>query len=62
VDWNLFFDGGPTSAQRAYRLDGSLVPPLRLLPLPAIAFDGPTTLATRNLLRGQQIGLPATRR
>jgi Animal haem peroxidase len=64
IDWNLFFPltgkkapkAGP-QVQNAYKIDNSLVPALRLIPGPA-AGSGPTILSTRNLLRGQQLGLP----
>ena len=44
--------------QSSYRIDNSLVFPLSLLPVGA-AGSGPTSLAVRNLLRGQQVGLPS---
>ena len=63
IDWKFFFQltgqqrvvGQP---QSSYMIDGSLAFPLSLLPLPAIG-TGPSTLSTRNLLRGQQLGLPS---
>ena len=62
VDWRFFFNmeqprrvGFP---QASYRIDNSLVFPLSLLPTGA-AGTGPTSLAVRNLLRGQQVGLPS---
>ncbi len=64
IDWDLFFDQeglfGITknSGQQAYKPDMSLVPELRLLPLPETGL-GPAELANRNLLRGQQLGLPS---
>ena len=58
VDWGYFFDLGGTQPQHAYRLDASLIPALRLLPGQA-AGTASTILATRNLLRGQQLGLPS---
>ena len=61
VNWRLFFEMTPprTAAipQTSYRIDNSVVFPLSLLPLGA-AGTGPTSLAHRNLLRGQQVGLP----
>ncbi|MCX6044422.1 MAG: heme peroxidase family protein [Chloroflexi bacterium] len=61
IDWKFFF---PMSAPRqvgipqaSYKIDGSLVYPLSLLPLPATG-SGPANLAQRNLLRGMQLGLP----
>ena len=58
VDWGYFFDLGGTQPQHAYRLDASLIPALRLLPGQA-AGTASTILATRNLLRGEQLGLPS---
>ena len=62
VDWRFFFNmeqprrvGFP---QASYKIDNSLVFPLSLLPTGA-AGSGPTSLAVRNLLRGQQVGLPS---
>ena len=62
IDWRFFFNmeqprrvGFP---QASYRIDNSLVFPLSLLPTGA-AGTGPTSLAVRNLLRGQQVGLPS---
>lgn len=49
IDWSYFF---PTNGRRVNR-------PLSQLPLPSIDGQGPTTLSTRNLLRGQQFGLPS---
>ena len=58
VDWAYFFPmGGTVVPQEAYRLDASIVPALRKLPGPA-AGTASTNLATRNLLRGEQLGLP----
>ena len=62
VDWTRLFDsGGEHTAQRAKKLDGRLVRPLIELPL---ALTGPTdaalrSLATRDLERGQGLGLPS---
>ena|GEM_PF-295608 len=60
VDWSFFFpiDGVQQIGhpQLAYKMDNSLVASLGLLPLPA-AGDGVTNLASRNLLRGEQLGL-----
>jgi hypothetical protein len=62
VDWRFFFpmEGPrrPGVPQSSYRIDNSLVFPLSLLPIGA-AGSGPTSLAVRNLLRGQQVGLPS---
>ena len=62
VNWRFFFNmeqprrvGFP---QASYKIDNSLVFPLSLLPTGA-AGSGPTSLAVRNLLRGQQVGLPS---
>ncbi len=64
IDWSLFFDMGdkppkfgPTRIQPAYKLDSSLVDPLRGLP-PSTA-SGQSSLAKRNLLRGLRLGLPS---
>jgi hypothetical protein len=66
VDWRLFFDFGlnppqpklgPTRIQPAYKIDSSLVNPLKTLP-PSIASKVPS-LAERNLLRGLRMGLPS---
>ncbi len=64
IDWRLFFDFGnkpnPFSSSRiqpAYKIDSSLVNPLKNLP-PSIASDIPN-LAHRNLLRGNSMGLPS---
>jgi Animal haem peroxidase len=43
--------------QFAYRIDTSVVTPLRLLP-PSVASDPPPSLPQRNLLRGFELGLP----
>lgn len=62
VDWKFFF---PLEAPRrvgvpqaSYRIDNSLVFPLSILPLAATG-TGPASLATRNLLRSEQVGLPS---
>jgi len=73
IDWRRFIDIGPPREiggeddpatpemkkrlQFAYRLDTSLVNPLGNLP-PSVAPDAPPSLATRNLLRGFELGLP----
>lgn len=60
IEWGFFVPGagapGVTS-QLSYKTDGSITHSLSLLPLPA-AGTGPTNLASRNLLRGEQLGLP----
>ena len=61
IDWKYFLDlpeRTSTTPQDAYQFDNSLVPALRRLPGPAAAGQS-TVLATRNLLRGVQIGLPS---
>lgn len=63
VDWSLFFDApGARSAQRAKKIDGRLV--RSLLELPAAIAGSPEnhdyqSLATRDLQRGQGVGLPS---
>jgi hypothetical protein len=63
VDWTLFFDGDPErQAQRAKRLDGRL--PRSLIALP-YQISGEqqgsdySSLAVRDLQRGQAVGLPS---
>jgi hypothetical protein len=63
IEWPLFFhihggapDTGPTRVQPAYKIDTSLVDPLRNLPF---ITDGIPSLAQRNLLRGLTFGLPS---
>ena len=58
IDWNLFVPTRTRSAQSSYKIDGSLTHSLSLLPLPTTGI-GPANLALRNLLRGQQLGLPS---
>lgn len=58
VDWGFLFNLGGTSPAHAYRIDNSLVSSLRLIPGQA-AGTASTILSTRNLLRGQQLGLPS---
>ena len=63
VDWSLFFDApGTRSAQRAKKIDGRLVRSLIELPA-AIAGVSENrdyqSLATRDLQRGQGVGLPS---
>ena len=63
IDWSLFFDmgnnpqPGPERVQPAYKIDSSLVDPLRGLP-PSTA-SGQSSLAKRNLLRSLRLGLPS---
>ena len=63
IDWKFFFDIGQTRKigvpQVAYKMDGSLVHPLSLLPPGSINGLGPIVLSDRNLLRGLQFGLPS---
>ena len=68
IDWSFFLDGMPTMPQAAgfaipqpsYRIDATLVDPLRELPEfagnPEVAARN---LAARNLLRGRLAGLPS---
>lgn len=61
IDWKYFVpnsSNGLGQAQASYKIDGSLTHSLSLLPLPTTGI-GPANLATRNLLRGQQLGLPS---
>lgn len=59
IDWKYFFNlKSSTTPQDAYQFDNSLVPALKLLPGPAAGTQS-TVLATRNILRGQQVGLPS---
>ena len=61
IDWKFLVpnsSGGLGQAQPSYKIDGSLTHSLSLLPLPTTG-SGPANLATRNLLRGQQLGLPS---
>ena len=64
IDWSLFFkmrDNSPSSGirrvQKSYKIDSSLVDPLRMLPL-SVSGKGPRSLALRNLQRGARMGLP----
>jgi heme peroxidase len=64
VDWGKFFHmdtrppTGPTRLLPAYKIDTSLVNPLKTLPA-SVAGDPPPSLAERNLLRGLRMGLPS---
>ncbi len=64
IDWNLFADLEPrdpknaTRTQLAYRIDTSIVDPLRHLP-PSVAPTSPHSLALRNLERGWRLRLPS---
>lgn len=63
VDWTLFFDAtGERTAQRAKKIDGRLV--RALIELPTAITGAPEgtdyqSLATRDLQRGQGVGLPS---
>lgn len=58
IDWKYFLKlKSSTTPQDAYQFDNSLVPALKLIPGPAAGTQS-TVLATRNILRGQQVGLP----
>ena len=63
VDWTLFFDApGTQSAQRAKKIDGRLVRPLIELPTAIVGSHESSeyrSLATRDLQRGQGVGLPS---
>jgi hypothetical protein len=61
IEWGYFFDHHPgdgeqSTAQRGRPIDCALPP--ALLRLPFIS-EGPKSLAVRNLLRGQALGLPS---
>jgi len=69
IDWGRFididvrtYDGTPADntkrLQFAYRIDTSLVNPLKNLP-PTVVSDPPPSLAERNLVRGWRLGLPS---
>lgn len=64
IDWGKFFHmdarpaTGPTRLLPAYKIDTSLVNPLKTLPA-SVAGDPPPSLAERNLLRGLRMGLPS---
>ena len=61
IEWGFFIPGSGArgvESQLSYNIDGSITHSLSLLPLPA-AGTGPTNLASRNLLRGEQLGLPS---
>jgi hypothetical protein len=56
VDWTGFFDIGGSNPQPSRLIDSHLVRALHELPTVS---DGPRSLAFRNLLRGQALGLPS---
>lgn len=60
ADWSLFFDYGATETQSARKIDPKLADPL--FELPFVGPEGLQSLATRNLLRGSKLGLPAGQR
>lgn len=53
--WPLFLEIGGSSPQPSRKIDARLVEPLFDLP----GLDAPTSLALRNLARGQALGLPS---
>ncbi len=58
IDWNYLLPTRRSDRfQASYKIDASLTSSLSLLPLPTTGV-GPANLALRNLLRGQQLGLP----
>jgi hypothetical protein len=63
VDWTLFFDvPGSANAQRAKKMDGRLVRSLITLPEAVTGHCDPDdlrSLAVRDLMRGQGVGLPS---
>ena len=56
VDWEYFFDLDDRTTQVSAPIDAVL--PSSLLELPFIS-EGPTSLASRNLVRGRRLGLPS---
>jgi hypothetical protein len=63
VDWKLFFDSEDAApAQRSKKIDGKLVRSLIQLPLAVSGeceFEEYSSLAVRDLQRGQELGLPS---
>jgi len=60
IDWNRFFDlGSTTPRNHSRRLDPWLVSELHQLQAQLKVDDAPTSLAVRNLRRGQRVGLPS---
>lgn len=55
VDWSLFFPIDGSTPQPSRLIDSRLVPALASLP----TVEGEASLAMRNLLRGQALGLPS---
>ena len=64
VEWKFLFDthdvdpAEPSPVQPSLLIDSRLAGPLGTLPA-SVASDPPASLAARNLLRGQRLGLPA---
>jgi hypothetical protein len=60
IDWKFFFElpGADTPPLPSLPIDTQLAGPLRTLPA-SVASDPPHALATRNLLRGLHLGVPA---
>jgi len=67
IDWRLYFPIekrpvlGPDRVQPAYKIDTSIVNPLKTLPNPVVALkpEIERNLAYRNLVRGLQMSLPS---
>jgi hypothetical protein len=55
AEWSLFAPIGGSTPQPSRLIDARLVPPLFDIP----GLDGPSSLAFRNLKRGQSLGLPS---
>ena len=55
ADWSLFVSIAGSAPQPSRLIDARLAPPLFDIP----GLDGPTSLAFRNLKRGQALGLPS---
>lgn len=59
VEWDAFFDYGTNNFQKAEKLDTTLAPILLNLPFIPSTNPDDTSLATRNLRRGQSFLLPS---
>ncbi len=64
VDWQTFFDFGDGNVRPNKRIDGKISTPLMLLPgsraaAPGLPSDGVQSLASRNLMRHVNFGLPS---
>ena len=64
IDWQTFFDFGDNRFRNNKRIDAKLSSPLLLLPgvksaLPGLPTDGIQSLASRNLMRHVNFGLPS---